>query len=100
MAKEPLTIFKETYIPYIGANAFSEATFHNFELVSMISKVSKLEAIWPSATLIATKEMLKFGYQLGQVLDAVGHGNASLIELLDNKGGLGLGYDPSNEELF
>ena len=100
MAKEPRTIFKETYIPYIGVNAFSEATFHNFELVSMISKVSELEAIWPSATLIATKEMLKFGYQLGQVLDAVGHRNAFLIELPDNKGGLGLGYDPSNEELF
>ena len=100
MAKEPRTIFKETYIPYIGANAFSEATFHNFELVSMISRVSELEAIWPSTTLIATKEMLKFGYQLGQVLDAIGHGNASLIELLDNKGGLGLGYDPFDEELF
>ena len=99
MAKEPLTIFKETYIPYIGANAFSEATFHNFELVSMISRVSELEAIWPSTTLIATKEMLKFGYQLGQVLNAIGHGNASLIELPDNKGGLGLGYDPFDEEL-
>ena len=40
MAKEPLTIFKETYIPYIGANAFPEATFHSFELVSMISRAS------------------------------------------------------------
>ena len=38
------------------------ATFHNFELVSMISRVSKLESAWPFATLMAAKEMLKFGY--------------------------------------
>ena len=30
MAEEPLTFFKETSVPYIGANAFSEATFHSF----------------------------------------------------------------------
>ena len=40
MAEEPLTIFKETYVPYISANAFPEATFHSFELVSVISRVS------------------------------------------------------------
>ena len=49
---------------------------------------------------MAAKEMLKFGYQLGQGLDAVGHRKASLIELLDNKGGFGVGYNPSDEELF
>ena len=30
MAEEPLTFFKETFVPYIGANAFSKATFHSF----------------------------------------------------------------------
>ena len=44
--------------------------------------------------------MLKFGYQLGQGLGVVGHGKVALIELLDNKGGFGLGYNPSDEELF
>ena len=62
MAEEPLPFFKETYAPYIGANAFLEATFHSFDLVSMISRASKLELAWPSITLIAAKEMLKFGY--------------------------------------
>ena len=100
MAEEPLTFFKETFVPYIGANAFLEATFHSFELVSMISRVSELESAWPSATLMTAKEMLKFGYQFGQGLDAVGHGKASLIELPDNKGGFGLGYDPFDEEIF
>ena len=100
MAEEPLTIFKETFIPYIVANAFQKATFHSFKIVSMISRASKFELAWLSATLMAAKEMLKFGYQLGQGLGAVGHGNASLIELLENKGGFGLGYDPSDEELF
>ncbi|XP_075633491.1 uncharacterized protein LOC142605950 [Castanea sativa] len=100
MAEEPLTIFKETSIPYIGANAFPEATFHNFELVSMISRASELESAWPSATLMSAKKMLKFGYQLGQGLNAVGHRNASLIKLPDNKGGFNLGYDPFDEELF
>ena len=100
MAEEPLTIFKEIFVPYIGANAFPEATFHSFKLVFMISRASELESTWPSPTLMAAKEMLKFGYQLGQGLDAVGHGKASLIELPNNKGGFGLGYDPSNKELF
>ena len=100
MAKEPLTIFKETSIPYIGANAFLEATFHSFELVPMISRASKLKSAWPSTTLTATKEMLKFGYQLGQGLDVVGQGKAALIELPDNKGGFNLRYNPSDEELF
>nr|XP_023872982.1 uncharacterized protein LOC111985560 [Quercus suber] len=100
MVKEPLTIFKETSIPYIGANAFPEAIFHNFELVFMISRASELKSTWLFTTLMVAKEMLKFGYQLGQGLGAVGHRNVSLIELPDNKGGFGLGYDPSDKELF
>ena len=66
----------------------------------MISRASKLESAWPSATLMAAKKMLKFRYQLGEGLSAVGHGKASLIELLDNKGGFSLDYDPSDKELF
>ena len=62
MAKESLTFFKETFVPYIGANAFSEATFHSFELVSTVSRALELESAWPFATLMAAKEMLKFGY--------------------------------------
>ena len=62
LAEEPLTFFKETSIPCIGANAFPEATFHSFELVSMISKTSELELAWPSATIMVAKEILKFGY--------------------------------------
>ena len=66
----------------------------------MISRASELESAWPSATLMAAKEMLKFGYQLGQGLDVVGYGKTSLVELLDNKGSFNLGYYPSDEELF
>ena len=66
----------------------------------MISKASKLESAWPSTTLIVAKEMLKIGYQLGQGLDVVGHWKAFLIELSDNKGIFGLGYNPSKEKLF
>ena len=61
MAKEPLTFFKETSVPYIGANAFSEVNFHSFKLVSMISRALEFESAWPSATLMAAKEMLKLG---------------------------------------
>ena len=77
MAKEPLTFFKETSVLYIRANAFLNATFHSFEPVSMVSKASKLELAQPSTTLMAAKEMLKFGYQLGQGLSAIGRGKAS-----------------------
>ena len=44
--------------------------------------------------------MLKFGYQLGQGLGAIGHGKATLVELSNNKWGFSLGYEPFNEELF
>ena len=43
MVEEPLTFFKETFVPYIGANAFLEVTFHSFELVSIISRALKLK---------------------------------------------------------
>ena len=62
MAEEPLNFFKETFVPYIGANAFPEETFHSFKLVSMISRASDLHSAWPSVTLMDAKEMLKFGY--------------------------------------
>ena len=88
MVEETLTFFKETFVPYIGANALTEATFHSFKLVSMISKALELESAWPSDTLMAAKEMLKFSYNLGQGLCVVGHKKASLVELPNNKGGL------------
>ena len=67
MAKEPLTFFKETYVPYIGANAFPEATFHSFELVSIISRASEVESAWPLSTLMADIEMLKYVCKLSYV---------------------------------
>ena len=36
MAEEPMTISPEMSVPYINTNAFPKASFHNFELVSMI----------------------------------------------------------------
>ena len=62
MAEEPLNFFKETFVTCIGANAFLEATFHSFELVSMIFGALELESAWPSTTLMAAKEMVKFAY--------------------------------------
>lgn len=49
---------------------------------------------------MATREMLKFGYKLGQGLGTIGRGSPTLIELLNNKGRFGLGFDPTYEELF
>jgi len=66
----------------------------------MISRASELESAWPSTTLMAAMDMLKFGYQLSQGLGVVGHGKTSLIELPNNKEGFGPGYDPFDEELF
>ena len=42
----------------------------------------------------------QFGYKLGQGLRVIGRGRLALIELLDNKGRFGLGYEPTYEELF
>ena len=55
MAEESVTIFKETSIPYIEANAFPEASFHSFELVSMIHNASEPEFGWPKVVLMVAK---------------------------------------------
>ena len=44
MAKDPMTIFQKTSIPYIDANAFLEVSFHSFELVSMIHNALEPES--------------------------------------------------------
>ena len=44
MALESMTIFQETSIPYINANAFPEVSFHSFEKVSMIHNASQPES--------------------------------------------------------
>jgi len=49
---------------------------------------------------MAAKEMLKFGYKLGQGLGAVGHGSPAFVELSNNKGRLCLGYESTYEKLF
>ena len=95
-----MTIFQETSIPYINANAFLEASFHSFELVSMIHTALEPESYWLAVVLMAVKEMLMFGYKLGQGLKAVGCGSPILIELSDNKGRFSLEYEPAHEELF
>ena len=66
----------------------------------MIHNALELESRWIATVLMATKEMLKFGYQLGESLDAVGCGSPALIKLSDNKGRFSLGYKPTHEELF
>ena len=98
MAEEPITIFQETSIPYIDANAFLKASFHNFELVSMIHNVLEPKFGWSAAGLMVAKEMLKFGYKLGQGLEAIGHGSLALVELSDNK--IRFGVRTHFEELF
>ena len=100
MAEEPMIIVQKTSILYIDAKAFLEASFHSFKLISMIHNASEQESSCPAVVLMAAKEMLKFGYQLGQGLGAVGRGSPALIELSDNKGSFGLGYEPTHEELF
>ena len=100
MAEKPITIFQETSISYIDANAFPKVSFHRFELVSMIHNALEPKSSCTTIVLMAVKEMLKFGYKLGQSLEVVGCGSLALIELLDNKGRFGLGYEATHEELF
>ena len=95
-----MTIFQETSIPYIDANSFPEASFHSFVLVSMIHNALEPKSGWSIIVLMATKEMLKFGYKLCQGLRAVGRGSPSLIELSNNKRRFSLGYEPTHKELF
>ena len=49
---------------------------------------------------MAAKEMLKFGYKLGQGLKTVRHGSPALIELSNKKGRYSFGYEPTHKEIF
>ena len=49
---------------------------------------------------MVAKEKLKFRYQLGQGLGAIGRWSPTLIELTNNTGIFSLGYEPTYEELF
>ena len=49
---------------------------------------------------MATKEMLKFSYKLGEGLGVIGHGNPAFVELSNNKGRFYLGYESTHEKLF
>ncbi|KAK9997812.1 hypothetical protein SO802_017415 [Lithocarpus litseifolius] len=105
---EDMIVVRETSIPYIDANAILEVSFHSFQLVSMIHNASEHEFGWPAVVLMAAKEMLKFGYKLGQGLGAVGRECPALIEILDKKRRFGLGLatkklsdvELDQEELF
>ncbi|KAK9997934.1 hypothetical protein SO802_017537 [Lithocarpus litseifolius] len=100
--KALLKVLKETCVP----TGVTESSFEG--MVSTVFATNQISftddelppKAWPSTTLMAAKEKLKFGYQLGQGFCVIGHGKATLIELPDNKGGLGLGYNPFDEELF
>lgn len=74
-----MTIFQGMSIPYIYGNAFLEVSFHSFELVSMIHNALEPDFSWPTTVLVATKEILKFGYKLGQGFGAIGHGSLTFI---------------------
>ena len=65
MAEEPMTISPKMSVPYINTNAFPKASFHNFELVSMIHNALEPKSGQPTVVFMAAKEMLKFGYKLG-----------------------------------
>ena len=66
----------------------------------MVHDASKPDSSWHAAILMAAKEMLKFGYQLGQGLGTIGRGFLTLIELSDNEGRFSLGSKHTHEELL
>ena len=85
MAKEPKTISQELFIPYIDANAFLEASFHSFELVSMIHNTSKANPRWTTEVFMAAKEILKFVYKLRQGLGAYTQCKVYLLSIMRAK---------------
>ena len=66
----------------------------------MIYNALEPESGWLATIIMVTKEMLKFGYKLGQNLKAIRHKSPTLIELSDNRGRFNLGYEPTYEEIF
>ena len=66
----------------------------------MIHNASEPKFGWLVAFFMDVKEMLKFGYKLGQGLEALGCGSPTLIQLSNNKGRFGLGYELTHKELF
>ena len=66
-------------MPFLKNHSKLRASFYD-------SRYFEPKSRWPTAVLMALKEMLKVGYKLGQGLRGTGHGSPSLINLSDNKG--------------
>lgn len=98
MAEEEIPIQKDLSIPYIGASAVQESSFHSFDFVSVVHQVAAVEPSLPRAVVSMAKEMVKCGYKPGQGLGTCGQGIKSPLEPKDNKEGYGLGFTPTRAE--
>jgi hypothetical protein len=92
LAEEPISIYNDPIVPYIDGNIAPEASFHNFEFVSVFHKVVAVKLELPKVVMAVSREFIRLGFQPGQGLGSSNQGIPVMIALKENKDVYGLGY--------
>jgi hypothetical protein len=94
--EEDYNIFKETAVPFVGAENEEPLPFHSFELVSVIRDLGEPAPV--RAEIMVGRIMLSSHFALGRGLGIRGQGIAHPVALRKNQGKFGLGYEPSSRD--
>ena len=98
LAEEPISIYNDNAVPCIDGYASKEASFHNFEFVTVIHSVAAVEPILSKARIMVAREFVKAGFQPGQGLGCANQGRTAIVTLEENKDRYGLGYTPTRKD--
>ena len=98
LAEEPISIYNDGEIPYIDGCAPEEASFHSFEFVTVIHRVTAVEPRLSKAGIMVAREFVKAGFQPGQGLGCANQGRTAIVTLEGNKDRYGLGYTPTRRD--
>ncbi|KAI4340286.1 hypothetical protein MLD38_025137 [Melastoma candidum] len=71
----------EIDMPYVGESVGEPSTTQALEMVNMVRRDFKSDPLMTPGNISATKQFIKFGYQLGQRLGAWGQGIRHLIDV-------------------
>ena len=94
--EDDYNIYKETAVPFIGAEDEDPLSFHTFELISVIKDWGEPT---PNKTdLMVGKTMLRGNFTWGQGLGIRGQGITHPIAPKEHKGTFGLGFCPTVDD--
>jgi hypothetical protein len=94
--EEDYNIFKETAVPFVGAENEEPLSFHSFELVSAIRDLGEPAPV--RAEIMIGRIMLSSNFTLGHGLGIREQGIVHPVAPRKNQGRFGLGYESNSED--